>query len=158
MPHNEFVQKFVKIIGPFYEYVDEDEHEDEDDAEETNDENLLTKSSELIDMPKSMTQSNMSASYDMLTSVNMTNGLNGVKHDLDLTSEATAAALGSSFKNTQIKHENGNGLNGHAKNSNGDLNNGRSNNHLNANGNGNGLSKNESGNLSRINKTLNNKF
>ena len=156
MPHNEFVQKFVKIIGPFYEYVDEDEHEDEDDTEEANDENLLTKSSELVDMPKSMTQSNMSASYDMLTSVNMTNGLNGVKHDLDLTSEATAA-LSSSFKNTQIKHENGNGLNGHAKNSNGDLNNGRSNNHLNANGNGNGLSKNESGNLSKINESLNKK-
>lgn len=42
MPHNEFVQKLINIIGPFYEYVNEDENgenseesqDGEDDEEE----------------------------------------------------------------------------------------------------------------------------
>jgi hypothetical protein len=49
MPHNEFVQKLVKIIGPVYEAVDdvdskssEDNHEIEGEKEETSYQNEIT--------------------------------------------------------------------------------------------------------------------
>jgi hypothetical protein len=49
MPHNEFVQNFIKIIGPFYEYVDdngnlvnddEQSHENEEDEEKIEEKEL----------------------------------------------------------------------------------------------------------------------
>jgi hypothetical protein len=84
MPHNEFIDRLIKAIGPFYEFVDEDntiqnetnsdDNDEENDEEENEIEIASINSAKRINgMNLSQTSNGMTNSYDMMTSATFNN-------------------------------------------------------------------------------------
>ena len=90
MPHNEFVNRLIKVIGPFYEFVDENEserdEEDDDDAENDNESSnvVALNGQQLLEM----SSISMTNSYDMAKSVSVLDSYTNAKiADLHQNSE-----------------------------------------------------------------------
>ena len=70
MPHNEFVDRLIKAIGPFYEFVDDEVNEEES--------RLHLEMDASSEKPGSMT-----SSYDMMTSATFSNNNNNQAESKD---------------------------------------------------------------------------
>jgi acyl-CoA-binding protein len=81
MPHNEHVQKLIEVIGPFFEYVDENERPDEEEEQDTEEDeevatttnNDLNGSAYLIKSTTTMTESYDNIGKNMFDSINNSN-------------------------------------------------------------------------------------
>ena len=86
MPHNEFVDRLVKAIGPFYEFVDEDgtiqNESDSDNEEKENEVEIasINNMKSLNEMNSSQSLDGMTNSYDMMASASF----DGKKPETDL--------------------------------------------------------------------------
>lgn len=111
MPHNDFVQKLINIIGPFYEFVDDknelianpdvkeqslednsNDEEDDDDEEESEDkESVIENKNYILEKNSPIVSSTLTTSYEnidqtMLNSFNSEtiNGLSNGNHNMEI--------------------------------------------------------------------------
>jgi hypothetical protein len=96
MPHNEFVDRLVKAIGPFYEFVDENgEIQNENESDDENEENELEITSinkNFNGMDSSQASNGLTNSYDMMTSASF-NNINNNGNNLEPYSNANISSM-----------------------------------------------------------------
>jgi hypothetical protein len=134
MPHNESVNRLIKAIGPFYEFVEETDESENDDGNVTNDDdkietNNLNKNTEpSIESNLLLEKStNITSSYDMLTSLSLLDSAasyyNNDQRNIHLKNGASSLSLNNKDEklngetNGIIKNGNGNGSNVNRTNS-----------------------------------------
>ena len=147
MPHNEFIDRLIKAIGPFYEFVDEDNTiQNENDSDDNDEENeieiaSINSAKRINGMNLSQTSNGMTNSYDMMTSAtfnnkselesnenpNLNNGilLNGKTNGVELHKSILTNSDDFLIKNDGEKLQNGipTNVNGSSLNGNGPNNN-----------------------------------
>ena len=95
MPHNEFIDRLVKAIGPFYEFVDENgeiQNENESDEENELEITSINNNKNFNEMDSSQASNGLTKSYDMMTSASF-NNINNNGNNLEPYSNANISSM-----------------------------------------------------------------